>query len=55
MRISASNNLEHSASAGFLIQSPTNAVLKQVSKILRGVHVIRRDFKCNHFLPKHYR
>jgi hypothetical protein len=54
MGISAPNYLEHSAGARFLIQSPTNAALKQMSKVLRDSHLMRRDFKCNHFLPKHY-
>lgn len=34
MGISAPNNLEYSANARFLIESPSNAALKQVSKIL---------------------
>jgi len=38
MRISAPNNLEYGANTTFAIQSPTNTVLKQVSKIMRLRH-----------------
>ena len=40
MRISAPNNWKYGVNTRFLIQTPTNTELKQVSKIVRLRHFI---------------